>query len=112
MPYLTIEDAVGNTPLVQIRRMLGEHGAPRNNVILAKLEIKQEALSHPGPTYVILGRSQADYARYTGVLSTASISAPRSALAHDASFRLVYQNGDAIVFERQHTRPEAIPWHL
>ncbi|MGB7479460.1 MAG: cysteine synthase CysM [Burkholderiaceae bacterium] len=38
MPYLTIEDAVGNTPLVQIRRMLGEHGAPRNNVILAKLE--------------------------------------------------------------------------
>jgi len=38
MSYLTIENAVGNTPLVQIRRMLGEQAAKRNNVILAKLE--------------------------------------------------------------------------
>jgi len=38
MSYLTIENAVGNTPLVQIRRMLGEQAARRNNVILAKLE--------------------------------------------------------------------------
>jgi S-sulfo-L-cysteine synthase (O-acetyl-L-serine-dependent) len=38
MPYLTIEDAIGNTPLVQISRLLGEKAAGRNNVLLAKLE--------------------------------------------------------------------------
>lgn len=38
MPYLTIEDTIGNTPLVQIKRIIGAYGAPRNNVILAKLE--------------------------------------------------------------------------
>ncbi|MEO7031620.1 MAG: cysteine synthase CysM, partial [Herbaspirillum sp.] len=38
MPYLTIEDTIGNTPLVQIRHIIGEYGAARNNVILAKLE--------------------------------------------------------------------------
>jgi cysteine synthase B len=38
MAYLTIEDTIGNTPLVQIKRIIGEYGAPRNNVILAKLE--------------------------------------------------------------------------
>ena len=38
MPYLTIEDTIGNTPLVQIRRIAGEFGAARGNVILAKLE--------------------------------------------------------------------------
>jgi cysteine synthase B len=38
MPYLTIEDTIGNTPLVQLRRLPGEEAARRNNVILAKLE--------------------------------------------------------------------------
>jgi cysteine synthase B len=38
MPYLTIEDTIGNTPLVQISRLLGEKAAGRNNVLLAKLE--------------------------------------------------------------------------
>jgi cysteine synthase B len=38
MPYQTIEDTVGNTPLVQLKRIPGEDAAQRNNVILAKME--------------------------------------------------------------------------
>lgn len=38
MPYLTIEDTIGNTPLVQLRRIPGEDAARRNNIILGKLE--------------------------------------------------------------------------
>ncbi len=38
MPYLTIEDTIGNTPLVQIKRLDGEDTARRNNIILGKLE--------------------------------------------------------------------------
>lgn len=38
MPYLTIEDTIGNTPLVQLRRIPGEEAARRNNIILGKLE--------------------------------------------------------------------------
>ncbi len=36
--YPTIEDIVGSTPLVRLQRLPGEAGAPRGNVILAKLE--------------------------------------------------------------------------
>jgi cysteine synthase B len=38
MPYLTIEDTIGNTPLVQLKRIPGEPAAHRNNLILGKLE--------------------------------------------------------------------------
>lgn len=38
MPYLTIEDTIGNTPLVQLQRIPGEAARRRNNVILGKLE--------------------------------------------------------------------------
>lgn len=38
MSYKTIEDTIGNTPLVQIKRLNGEETARRNNVILGKLE--------------------------------------------------------------------------
>ncbi len=38
MPYLTIEDAIGNTPLVQLKHIPGEDATRRNNVILGKLE--------------------------------------------------------------------------
>lgn len=38
MPYLTIEDTIGNTPLVQLVRLPGEDAVRRNNVILAKME--------------------------------------------------------------------------
>jgi S-sulfo-L-cysteine synthase (O-acetyl-L-serine-dependent) len=38
MPYLTIEDTIGNTPLVQLKRIPGEEAARRNNIILGKLE--------------------------------------------------------------------------
>lgn len=38
MQYLTIEDTIGNTPLVQIKRMDGAESARRNNIILGKLE--------------------------------------------------------------------------
>ncbi|TAM87797.1 MAG: cysteine synthase CysM [Candidimonas sp.] len=36
--YPTIEDTIGNTPLVRLQRIPGEFGAPRANVVLAKLE--------------------------------------------------------------------------
>src|SRR3954466_8192545 len=38
MPYLTIEDTIGNTPLVQLKRLPGEDAARRNNIILGKME--------------------------------------------------------------------------
>ena len=38
MQYLTIEDTIGNTPLVQLKRIPGDDATQRNNVILGKLE--------------------------------------------------------------------------
>ncbi|MET3108634.1 cysteine synthase B [Oxalobacteraceae bacterium GrIS 2.11] len=38
MSYLTIEDTVGNTPLVQLKRIPGALASQRNNIILAKME--------------------------------------------------------------------------
>ena len=38
MAYKTIEDTIGNTPLVQLVRLPGADAAARNNVILGKLE--------------------------------------------------------------------------
>jgi cysteine synthase B len=38
MAYKTIEDTIGNTPLVQLVRLGGDDAVARNNVILGKLE--------------------------------------------------------------------------
>ncbi len=38
MPYKTIEDTIGNTPLVQLVRLPGAETAARNNIILGKME--------------------------------------------------------------------------
>jgi cysteine synthase B len=38
MPYKTIQDTIGNTPLVQLMRLPGADAAARNNVILGKME--------------------------------------------------------------------------
>ncbi|MFB9242324.1 cysteine synthase CysM [Massilia antarctica] len=38
MPYMTIEDTIGNTPLVRLVRLPGPDAAARNNVILGKME--------------------------------------------------------------------------
>jgi cysteine synthase B len=38
MPYLTLEDTIGNTPLVQLTRLPGDEARRRNNLILGKLE--------------------------------------------------------------------------
>lgn len=38
MTYLTIEDTIGNTPLVRLQRIPGAENQRRNNVILGKLE--------------------------------------------------------------------------
>jgi cysteine synthase B len=38
MQYPTIEDLIGNTPLVQIRHIAGADAASRNNIILGKME--------------------------------------------------------------------------
>jgi len=38
MPYLTVEDTIGNTPLVLLKHLPGEESGRRNNVILGKLE--------------------------------------------------------------------------
>jgi len=38
MSYQTLEDLVGNTPLVQLQRLPGEDATRRNNIILGKME--------------------------------------------------------------------------
>ncbi len=38
MTYLTIEETIGNTPLVRLQRIPGAANAARNNIILGKLE--------------------------------------------------------------------------
>ncbi|MDO8701049.1 MAG: cysteine synthase CysM [Undibacterium sp.] len=38
MTYLTIEDTIGNTPLVMLQRLPGDELKRRNNIILGKLE--------------------------------------------------------------------------
>ena len=38
MAYLTIEDTIGNTPLVRLQRIPGAENQLRNNIILGKLE--------------------------------------------------------------------------
>lgn len=38
MSYLTIEDTIGNTPLVQLKRVPGNDAVMRNNIILGKME--------------------------------------------------------------------------
>lgn len=38
MSYLTLEDTIGNTPLVQLKRLPGDDATQRNNVILGKME--------------------------------------------------------------------------
>ncbi|WP_426100573.1 cysteine synthase CysM [Massilia sp. TSP1-1-2] len=38
MPYMTLEDTIGNTPLVQLVRLPGADAVARNNIILGKME--------------------------------------------------------------------------
>ncbi|MES2299283.1 MAG: cysteine synthase CysM [Pseudomonadota bacterium] len=38
MPYMTIEDTIGNTPLVRLVRLPGPQAQARNNIVLAKME--------------------------------------------------------------------------
>jgi len=38
LPWKTLDDAIGATPLVRLQRLPGAAGAPRGNVILGKLE--------------------------------------------------------------------------
>jgi cysteine synthase B len=38
MPYKTLEDVIGSTPLVQLQRVTGAAGSLRGNVLLGKLE--------------------------------------------------------------------------
>src|SRR3954465_878303 len=38
MAYKTLEDTIGNTPLVQLVRLPGPDAAARNNIILGKME--------------------------------------------------------------------------
>ncbi|MBR7799215.1 cysteine synthase CysM [Undibacterium fentianense] len=38
MAYITIEDTIGNTPLVRLQRLLSAEAQARNNIVLGKLE--------------------------------------------------------------------------
>ena len=38
VPYLTIEDTIGKTPLVRLQRLPGAANAARGNILLGKLE--------------------------------------------------------------------------
>lgn len=58
--YGTIEDAVGNTPLVRLQRLVAEVGAPRGNVILGKLEGNNPAGSvKDRPALAMIARAEA-----------------------------------------------------
>ena len=50
MNYKTIEDAIGNTPLVALQRIQVSENRDRNNVLLGKLEGNNPAGSVKYPT--------------------------------------------------------------
>ena len=58
MKYPTIEDAVGNTPLVALQRMGVADNAARGNVILGKLEGKGESEGEAGGGVVALSSAR------------------------------------------------------
>lgn len=58
--YKTLQDFVGNTPLVQLTRLPGEANRKRNNVILAKLEGNNPAGSvKDRPALSMIARAEA-----------------------------------------------------
>jgi cysteine synthase B len=58
--YPTLEQTVGNTPLVRLQRIPGAAGSPRGNVILAKLEGNNPAGSvKDRPALSMISRAQA-----------------------------------------------------
>lgn len=60
MAYKTIEDTIGNTPLVQLQRIPGAAGALRGNVILGKLEGNNPAGSvKDRPAVSMIARAEA-----------------------------------------------------
>jgi len=60
MNWKTLEDHVGNTPLVQLRRIPGAESSRRNNVILAKLEGNNPAGSvKDRPALSMIARAEA-----------------------------------------------------
>ncbi len=61
--YMTLEDAIGRTPLVQLQRLPGAAGAPRGNVILGKLEGNNPAGSvkdRPAMSMIAKAQSRGD----------------------------------------------------
>ena len=59
MKYLTIEDSIGNTPLVLLQRIGAEENATRGNVILGKLEGNNPAGSvKDRPAVSMIARAQ------------------------------------------------------
>ena len=60
MAYKTIEDTIGNTPLVQLQRIPGSGNAERGNVILGKLEGNNPAGSvKDRPAVSMIARAEA-----------------------------------------------------
>ena len=58
--YLTVEDTIGKTPLVQLQRLPGVLGSARGNVILGKLEGNNPAGSvKDRPAMAMIARAQA-----------------------------------------------------
>ena len=59
MAYQTLEDTIGNTPLIQLKRIPGEDAERRNNIILAKLEGNNPAGSvKDRPAYSMIKRAE------------------------------------------------------
>jgi cysteine synthase B len=60
MNYLTIEDTIGNTPLVRLQRIPGADNAARGNIILGKLEGNNPAGSvKDRPAMSMIARAEA-----------------------------------------------------
>jgi cysteine synthase B len=89
MNYLTIEDTIGNTPLVRLRRIPGAELAARGNVILGKLEGNNPAGSvKDRPAMSMIARAEARGEIHPGdVLIEATSGNTGIALAMAAAIR-------------------------
>lgn len=87
--YPTIENVIGSTPLVQLQRIPGEAGAPRGNVILAKLEGNNPAgsVKDRAAAYMIRGAEQRGRIKPGDTLIEATSGNTGIALAMAAAIR-------------------------
>jgi len=84
--------------------------AERVSIASSPLPILEQTLrKRHGPAFVVLTRSQNDYARYTGVLPNNAMAAIAAALQRDSDIRVAFHNRDATIFEMNPPAPGSVP---